>query len=200
MAWWAQFIFNYPSFEYIIVFVGATVGGEFALFTLGFLISQGVLRTAPVILLSFIGAFLPNVLWFLLGGTRAMGKMSTNRHTNTTFSIITEAVQRVSRGSHLVAFIIIKFLVGTPVLLVMYTSKTALSFRQFLYYQSIATSLSVLVIMPIGYISGKGFFYISSVFENLYASIGFLLLVLVLIVMFQIWLERMFTNKNNKIE
>ena len=197
MEWLRALILQYPSFEYIIILLGTALGGEFALFVLGFLVAQGILPIFPAILFSFFGSFAPNILWFFLGGTNLIERMVSHRHSYATFLIITEAVYRISRGSHLIALIIIKFLVGTPVLLTLYINKTSLSFRKFIYYQSVAIFLSMVVIIFIGYISGRGFSYLTEISQNLYTAIGFLLLIVFIIIVFQIWLEKMFTNTKN---
>ncbi len=195
IEWLRAFILNYPSFEYIIVFLGAVLGGEPALFLLGFLAAQGVVSVIAIVVLSYVGAFIPNAIWYFLGNTHMIQRLSSHRYTTHTVSVITEAVERASRGSHLLALIIIKFLVGTPVLLVMYTSKTKLSIKEFFYYQSVATLLSVMVIMPAGYLSGRGFTYFTQVFENVYAAIGFILAILIILMAIQVWFEKRFTKE-----
>jgi membrane protein DedA with SNARE-associated domain len=175
--------------------MGATVGGDLALFALGFLVAKKVLALAPIIILIFIGAFLPNLVWFLLGNSKLFNKISSHRYFNTTFLAIFEAVERVSRGSHTIAFIIMKFMIGTQFLLIIYVNKMALSLKQFFYYQFIATFLSVLVLMTMGYYSGRWFSELQEIFSNLYAAIGFVLLVVVGIVMFQLWLEKKLAEK-----
>lgn len=195
MEWLRMLIIQYPSFQYLLIFLGTALGGELALFVLGFFVAQGVLSIFPVVLLSFPGSFLPNILWFLLGKTSTIEKIASHRHTNSTFLIITEAVYRVSRGSHLLALILIKFLVGTPVLLIMYTHKTSMTFRYFIRYQSVAIFISMLIIIFVGYISGRGFLYLTEISQNLYTALGFLLFIAFIIVIFQIWLEKKFSGK-----
>jgi len=194
MEWLHTLILHYPSFEYIFIFLGAVLGGELALFLLGFLAAQGILSIFPVIFFAFFGSLVPNILWFFLGGTAIVGKVVSHRHSNATFLVITEAVRRISRGSHLTALILIKFLVGTPVLLTLYINKTSMSFKKFVYYQSVALFLSMLVIVSTGYVSGRGFSYVTEISQNLYTAIGFLLLIVFVIIVFQIWLEKKFTD------
>ena len=174
----------------LIIFVAATVGGEMMLLVLGFLSAQGVFSLPVLIIFSFLGAFTPNILWFLLGRTKAVEKIISHRYANTAISIIAEAIVRVSKGSHLRAIIIAKFLVGTPVLLMMYANKTDLSFKKFMYYESVAIFLSLFFILPIGYISGLGFTYFAENLKNLYMAIGLILLIITAIVILQIWLEK----------
>lgn len=192
IEWIQMLIVQYPSFEYLIIFLGTIIGGEVALFLVGFLIAQKVLSLLPAIIIGSIGAFLPNLLWYGVGRMKILDKTSEAGHVNTTFQVITETVQRVSRGNHLLALIFIKFLIGTPPILIMYINKTAMTLKKFFYYQSIAIFVSVCIIMSAGYVSGRGLYYVSEVFNNIYTTIGFILLVVFAIVAFQIWFEKSF--------
>jgi membrane protein DedA with SNARE-associated domain len=195
IEWFRLLILNHTSLEYLIVLLVTTIGGEVALFFMGFIVAQGILPFFPTFLVSFIGAFLPNIFWFFLGKTKTVEKTTSHNPTNATFLVITEAVRRVSRGNHTIAFIIIKFLVGTPFLLTIYINKTLIKFKQFMYYESIAIFLSVGIIMFVGYIGGRGFSYITEISKNLYVTTGFLLFVIFIITVFQIWLEKAFMKK-----
>ncbi|HBA45508.1 hypothetical protein A2W67_01855 [Candidatus Nomurabacteria bacterium RIFCSPLOWO2_02_40_28] len=194
IEWLRLFVVEYPSFQYISIFLAALFGGELALFGLGFLAAQGVFPVLPVIILSFTGGFTPNILWFLLGQTATAGKIASHKYTNSTTAIIVEAITRVSGGSHLVGIIIAKFLVGTPVILMMYVNKTAMTFKKFIYYETVAILLSLAIILPIGFISGLGFSYLAQNLENLYVALGFVLLVVTVVIVAQIWFEKIFTR------
>jgi membrane protein DedA with SNARE-associated domain len=183
------FIFEYPSFQYASIFFGSLIGGEVALFTLGFLIAQKVLNVFPVLVLSFVGAFLPNVLWYLLGNTAFVEKIVTYRYANSTVSMISDAVAKLSRNNHFFGLILIKFLVGTPILLTMYIHKTKMQFWPFIVYETPAIILSLLVIIPIGFVSGLGFKYFANILENIYVAIGFLLIIVLLITIVQSWFK-----------
>ncbi len=195
IEWLRLFILNHQTFQYVIIFLGAALGGEFALFTFGFLAAQGALGVVPVIVVSFLGAFLPNILWFFIGKTKTMSNIYLHRYANTTTSSITEAVTAMSNGSHLVALILIKFIVGTPLILTMYVNKTNISFRRFMYYESYAIILSLLVILPFGFISGYGFTYLTSVFDSLYTAIGFLLLIVLVIFIIKSSIKKKLSRK-----
>jgi len=197
IVWLYTFIFNYPAFQYIIIFLGAAFGGELALFALAFLTAQGVLPMFPLITLSFLGTFSSDILWFLLGKTATAKKIISHRYASSTISIIAQAVDRVSRGNRFAALIFAKFLVGTRVVLIMYVSKTDLGLKRFIRYDAVAVFLWLIVVIPIGFISGLGFTYLAEVFHNLYVAVGFILLVLFIIVIVQIWFERKFTKKGS---
>lgn len=197
IEWLRMLILNYSSLQYVIVFLGAGFGGELGLLALGFFAAQNIISIFPLIILSFLGTFFSDALWFFLGRTGTMKSMISHRYANTTVSIINEAVGRVSRGNHLLALIIAKFLVGTRVLLIMYVSMTNIGFQQFMRYDIIAIFIWVLVVIPIGFLSGLGFTYLAEILENLYAAVGFILLVIVIIIMLEIWLKRIFTRRRD---
>lgn len=196
--WIQTLIENHRSLEYIIVCLGVAFGGELALFFLGFLMAQGVVSLSSVAVFGFLGSFLPNGLWYMLGNVDTVSKVSSYRRTKATFLMITDAVERISRGSHTVALIIIKFLVGTPVLLILYTQKTGLKLRQFILSQSVAVILSMFVLLYAGFLSGKGFSYLSKLFQNAYAAFGFLVFMIFIISLFQVWLEKRLTEKEEQ--
>lgn len=194
IEWLRMFIIDHRSFEYVIIFVGSVFGGEFALFTLGFLAAQNVVSIFSVVVLSFAGALFPNILWFLIGKTKTVSKVILSRYANATTLIVTQAVSKMSKENHFIALTIIKFIIGTPFLLIMYVNKTGLRFRQFLFYETPAVFLSMLVIIPIGFTSGLGFSYLARVFDNFYASIGLILLAVFIIIAVQLWIKKRFTQ------
>ena len=197
IEWLRNFIVHYPSLEYAAVFLGALVGGELALFTLGFLAAQKILQVFPLFLLSFLATYPPNILWFLLAHTETVKKIVAHRYAGTTISIISEAINRISRGNHFIGLIFAKFLVGTPIILTMYVNKNQLSLKEFFIYETPAVLLSLFVIIPMGYLSGLGFIYVADIFNNIYAAIGFIILVIIIISALQIWLKRKFTSTPN---
>lgn len=197
IEWLRIFILFHPSFVYIIMFLGVAFGGELVLFALAFLVAQNAVPILPFVVLSFLGTFFSNTLWFLFGKTAFITRIISHRYADTTISIIAKAVVRISKGNHFVALTVIKFLVGTSFVLIMYTNKTGLKWRQFVCYESIAILLWLLFYIPIGYFSGLGFNYLAEAFNNLYAAIGFILSIVLIIIVIQIWLERIFARKTD---
>ena len=194
IEWLRMFIGHHQSLEYTIIFFGTVFGGELALFTLGFLVAQGVISALPAALIGFIGSFFPNILWYWLGRTRLAERILSHKYASPAAQSITEAVTLASRKSHLLAIIIAKFMVGTPVILTLYIQKTKLGFKKFMAYQAVALFLSLILLIPVGFLSGLGFTYFSRVLENIYVSIGFLLLIIILLIMAQSWLKKKITK------
>lgn len=198
VEWLRIFILNYPSFQYVAIFLGAALGGEIALFTMSFLAAQKVLSPFALVIFSFLGTLSSDSIWFLLGRTEIAQKIISHRYAHSTISIIAEAVRRVSRGSHLLMLVFAKFLVGTRIVMLLLVSKTVFSFYKFICYNAVATLAWLLVVIPTGFLSGLGFTYIAQVFHNLYVAIGFIFLVLIIIVILQLWLKKIFIRMRNR--
>lgn len=189
------FIENHKSFEYLIIFAWAILGGELALFSLGFLIASKYLPILPTLVLAFVGSFVPNIVWFLCGKSKIINKIIINRYADSAISSLTDSIHKITKSNYLLGIVIAKFLVGTPVILMLYINKTKLSFEKFMYYESVAILLSVMFIMPIGFASGFGFNYLANILENIYGILGFLLLTLVAVFVINSLFKKIFIEK-----
>src|SRR3989344_2927935 len=196
IEWLLEIITSYPALRDLVVFLGAAFGGEIAVVSLSFLAAQKVFPLYSFIIISFLGTFTSDILWFLLGRTKTIENIITHRYAHSTVSLITETVEKVSRGNHFLALIIAKIMVGTRVILLMYVSRKNLSLGKFILFDSVAVLFWLLVVIPIGYVSGLGYSYLSNIFENIYAGIGFFLLMIFGIILFHTWLKRKFTKEN----
>lgn len=199
IAWFSSFIFNYPLLQYLIVFLGAGFGGEVAIISLAFLSAQNIFPLVTFFIIGFLGTLSTDTLWFLLGKTKTAGKIIDHRYATYTISVIMEAIRKVSRGNHLLAFIFAKFLVGTRIVVILYVSKTNISFKDFILNDMVAIFVWLTTLTSIGYLSGLGFTYISQILKNIYAGIGFILFILLIIVMAQIWLKKFFKKEGEEI-
>lgn len=199
IVWLRVFIDNYNYLEYLIIFLGVAFGGELILLALGFLAAHNVIAVLPLIIFSFLGTLSSDVLWFFLGRTAFIRKLIAHRYANNTVSVINETIKRISKDDDLTTLIIAKFLVGTRVLLIMFIGTKVIKFKDFFRYDILAVCSWISIIIPIGFISGLGFTYFSSILENIYAAIGFVLLIILLAIMFQIWFKRRFTESSGDV-
>lgn len=196
IEWLRVFIFHYPYLEYLVIFLGAAFGGELVLLALAFLAAQDVFSLHILVILSFLGTIFSDTMWFLFGRTVFIKKMTTYRYAENTISVINKVVSRLSKGNHLIALIIAKFLIGTRVLMMMYIGTQSIKFKHFIKYDLIATFVWLLVVISIGFLSGLGFIYFADILENLYAAIGFVLFIIVLAILLEIWFKNRFIKSN----
>lgn len=52
---------------YIIIFLGMFIGGDETLFIVGYLAQDGIVRLLPAIMVTLVGAFIGDLIWFWLG-------------------------------------------------------------------------------------------------------------------------------------
>lgn len=199
MEWLQVFIAHYPTLQYIIIFLGVAFGGEIVIIPLSFLVAQSFFPFFPFLLISFIAVVFSDTFWFLLGKSNITTKMMDHRYANNTILVITQAIHKVSRGNNVLALIFVKFLVGIRIVLIFSFSKNNMATRDFVRYNFIAIFIWLAVIIPIGFLSGLGFTYISNILENIYVGIGFVFLVLFIVIMMQLWFKRIITRKGWKI-
>ena len=199
LEWFRVFVISYPTLQYLVVFLGAAFGGEVAMIALGFLAAQEIFSLNLLFCVSFLGVMSSDILYFWLARTETANRFFTHRYANGTISMITEAVARVSRGSHFIALFLANFMIASRIILIMYVSKTDLKFSRFVYYEAISVVLWLLSLISIGFLSGIGFTRISDNLENIYAGIGFALLVVLAVIALQIWLKRFLVKEGEEI-
>lgn len=194
-----QFFFDYTFFQYLVIFLGSAFGGEFAIISLAFLSAQDIFPLPLFLIISFFGTLSSDILWFFLGKTKIAGKIIDHRYALNTIAVVMEAIHFVSRGHHLLAFIFAKFLIGTRIVVILYVSKTNLAFKKFIQNDVIAVTIWLIILTSIGFLSGLGFTYISHILKNIYAGIGFVILIILVIIVVQIWLKKLFTKEGDDI-
>ncbi len=200
MEWLRAFIIHYPVLQYLVIFFGAAFGGEVAMIFFAFLAAQKIFPFPPFLIIAFVAVICSDSLWFFLGRTKLISKITDHRYATNTVSIIIKAIHKMSRGHHGLALLFAKFIIGTRVVFIFYLSKTNIAFKNFMAYDLLAIFMWFSVIIPIGFLSGLGFTYISNILENIYAGIGFLLLILLIIIIIQIWFKKILTKKGQEME
>ena len=199
VEWLRALVLHYPAFQYAIIFLGTAFGGEAGVIALSFLAAQHVFSFLPFLILSVLGTLFGDTLWFYMGRTRMAGKIIGHRYAANTVSVIVEAINRLSRGNHLLAFVLAKFLIGTRAVLILYVSKTGISLKDFMQHNLPAIFIWFSVVGAIGYLAGLGFTFIAGVLENIYAGAGFALLIFIMVIIAQVWLKRTFVKEEKKI-
>lgn len=168
---------EYAVLKYFVVFLGTALGGEFFLITFSFFAAQGLVSLYALVPLAFLGTYCADLTWFLLARTKRLEQIFEHKYASPAVYVITGVIRRVSHGSHFLALVFAKFLWGTRIITIIYVSKTKVTLKKFLHFNSYAVLLWIAVVIPMGYASGLGYTYVGHVFKSIYASFSFLLLV-----------------------
>lgn len=199
LEWLGNLIALYPSLTYLIIFLGAAFGGEPGVLALSFLAAQDLFPLWLYLVIAFAGVLASDSLYFFLGKTKLARRLIEHRYAAGTIAVIMEAVDRLSRGKHTLAFILAKFIIGTRAVIIMYVSKTGLSYRYFLRHNLLAIIVWLGLVHITGYLAGLGFAYVSQILENVYAGLGFVLLFLIVVFIIQSRLKKAFVKEEEKI-
>jgi len=144
---------NYPK---IITFVGSVLGGESVILFLSALSGQGAISLWVVYVFCFFGTIFSDSLWFLIPKSRFFKRIVGQRVISKGYTKIVEAIDKISHKKNLVFFVVAKFLYGTRIIFILYISDKNFKYRKFLAYDSFATAFWLGVLIPIGWLSGRG--------------------------------------------
>lgn len=137
------------------IFVGAFLFGETVILAATFLAAEGLWSFWEVFVLSFFGGLIADILWFLLG-RYAGGRIKRWQWVERRYHhYVAEIEQDVEHTLYYI--ILFKFLYGTRIITILYTSMRRIPFLRFLLYDAIGTALLLVVIMGIGYFIWLGF-------------------------------------------
>jgi len=176
-----------------LVFIGAFLFGETVIISAAFLASQGAMSIFYVALLAFLGTVISDSLWFYFGNYLFWQRKYLI--DNDKYQWVIDQIRQKTGNKSFLALLFIKFLYGTRVLTIIYLSTQKLKFRTFLLFNSLGTMIWLSVILPIGWLAGKGI----ANFVSLLNKIEYLLIALVIFViifrMAAIWLTKKLTKE-----
>lgn len=193
--WIREFLINYPYLQYAVIFLATGFGGELGLFALAFLAANNAIPWTALFIFSALGTFSTDSMWFLLGGTKPVQKMLSHKYASPTVEIVTEALQKVSRRNNQAALILVKFLIGTRIVMFLLVSRMYPSYWKFAEHNAAAVLVWVLVMIPVGYFAGIGYSYLSTALNNIYVGLGFILLMVLGIFAAQIYIKKRLIKK-----
>lgn len=170
-----NFLLNYYSLAYLIIFFGIMVEGDALIFISFFLASFGYFKTEKLFFILFTGALVGDVLWYYLGAW-------LNNHS----SFMGRLMRRVKMfDSHLLkrplhTIFVSKFTYGFHHLILMRIGALNLNFKSFFKYDLISSFVWVLSIGVFGYLSGASFFAIKKYLK--FTEIGLLFILIAFII------------------
>jgi membrane protein DedA with SNARE-associated domain len=162
------------DFSFLISFLSPILGGENAVIFVAFLSSQGFLSLWIVFFFSFLGMMAIDSIWFFITKTKYFKKLKNWKKISKKYLQVEEHIQKITRNKDVLLLLIAKILIGTRILIIIYLSSKKVSFKKFIFYNSIPTLIWAGLLCFIGYLAGKGFTSIIEVFKNVQIAIIFL--------------------------
>ena len=110
---------------------------------------------------------------------------------------VEETVVRISRNNDFLLLLLAKYIYGTRILTIFYVSLKELAFGKFLVYSSISAVCWIIPICTIGWLAGKGFEMVLTIFKNVQLAVTFLVVLVVLFYVIQRVIKRWLIQKRS---
>lgn len=153
------------TYSEAICFFGAFFAGTGFVIFLATLAGQDVFSPLTLLVYAFLGNFLSDLIWFLLGRAVLSTKASS-------FKMLVEAkvqtaafMARIGSREYLV-FVLVKFVYGIRIAAILYFGSIHYPWSKFFRYNALAVFVINLVALGVGWSAGKGIAIFISIFEN----------------------------------
>lgn len=156
----------------LLIFAGAVFFAESVILSLSFMSGQGLWSIESVFIWSLLGTIVSDTFWYVCG-IRFLKLTHQWKLCKGTFEKISDILDRITKNKPPLALLFIKFLYGTRFLATIYAAEKRISYARFLMYDIFGTTIWLFVIVPIGWLAGKGIYN----FIPIYKNISYLLLI-----------------------
>lgn len=152
-SWVLHYVAFWEPVAYAVIFFAMIFEGEIFLFTAGFLISRGILDSAPTLLALLIGVIIGDWLWYALGHKVNHSENRFGRWLVRTTGQFDEHLLQ----SPLRTLFISKFIYGFHHFILARSGVLKLKFGEFVKDDFIANIAWIFIIGGLGYLSGAWF-------------------------------------------
>ena len=180
-------------YRQLAIFLGSFLFAESVIFTASFLSAQGFWPLTTVFIFVFLGAIISDFFWYF-------GRLFFLKFTRqwllykNAYNKLSAFVDKITYNKPFLALLFMKFLYGTRFLIIIYIAMRQVKLKTFLFYDIIGTIIWLLVIIPIGWLAGKGAYNIIPIYKNIGYSIFILILSFVIFKLISRWLKNKITD------
>jgi len=169
--------------------------GEEVILILAFLSSQGVLPLWIVFVFVPIGTFITDIFFFFIGKTKLINKIKDWKHFSKGYSKTDKFVGKLTKEKHILALFYTKFIYGTRIVTLIFLGLRGTKYSQFFKYNIIITILWAMIVIPLGYLAGKGYIIILNIFRSVELGLLFLLIFIILFFLIKKWISTKLVKK-----
>ena len=137
------------------VFVGTFLLGESVILAAAAMAGQGTWPVTWVAGWAFAGTVISDVAWFT-AANRGIAALGRNPERARKLDVHARRLDRWTGARPCRALLFIKFVYGTRILSIAYLSLRKVSRRRFASFDAAGTAIWLAVIIPIGYLAGRG--------------------------------------------
>lgn len=137
-----------------------------------------------VITFGLLGILMGDSMHFLIGKLKIIKKLERKIQYDKKFGLLTSTVRKFGDKSDVKLFTLTKFVYGLRLASVMYLSARGMKFARFFYLEIMSTLIWAVIMIPAGWLVGKGFFLIFSVAKGIEKTLTFALLLFIIYYLF----------------
>jgi membrane protein DedA with SNARE-associated domain len=181
---------------YLISFIAIILWGDISVLAVSFLAAQGFISVWIVAIIAVVATFVADSLWFLLSVSGIMDRMPIWKPFHGTYLRLERRIEKISRHNDLIMLLLSKFVYGTRIVTIAYLAHSKkIKYLKFIEHDMISSILWLVFLIPIGWLAGKGFWWISNVFSDLRLAITFVIAVVALFVIFEELIKKRLLGK-----
>ena len=190
--------FLFASYPHLISFLGWFFCGEETAILLAILSAQWIMPIWIVFVFVSIGLILADSMWFFLGRIKFLSKFKKYKFIHINYKKATGLMDRLSRKSIFHLLFVSKFLIGGALITLMYIGrKREINFKEFLIKDIIVILSWVFFFLTIGWLAGKGFSIIVTIFKNVQLGVSLLIFFFVILSLSEICIRERLMKKRN---
>ena len=140
------FIKEYPS---LVSFISAILSEEILLF-IAILSGRGILPFYQVFIFGILGVTFIDLIFFYIGRSRLMNPFVK-------FFNLEESINQIQSKKRIFALFLSKFIYVTRMASIFYLGIHKMSYKKFFIYNFLSVILWAIIMLPIGFLAGKGF-------------------------------------------
>ena len=188
-------IYNYlislvASHPVLITFFTGFFGGEEFLLLLSFASANGIIPFYFILIFFSIGAFIMDMIIFLIGRTRVVKKLHGWKLFSDKYQKVDMLVGRLTKDRHILLLFYTKFIYGTRIASIIFLGLKGVKFAKFVIVSAFTIFVWVGVVASIGWLAGKGFNIILTLFKSVFLAISFLFFFIIIIYLVKKWIEK----------
>lgn len=175
------------SYQSWIILAGTFVFGDSVVLAASGLAAHGQWSVGSVILWSFLGTLISDTLWFKLAD-RTLQKIVSDPAREASFVRMTDRMDRWVGESPHRGLLFVKLLWGTRTLSIVYMASREVSTRTFILFDAVGTLLWLAVLVPVGFLAGRGVANLSADLTRLEYALPILLVLWIVLKRGRTWI------------
>ncbi|MEK6908616.1 MAG: VTT domain-containing protein [Nanoarchaeota archaeon] len=165
------------DFPVLTTLLSTLIFGEEVVVILGFVSGLGMLSLWILFVFGFIGTFLSDLLWFVVGKTafrekKIHGKMHTKYHR------FMHHVNKIASNNMFFALFITRFFYFFRLFAIVHLSRLGMPYRKFMIYEIPIIIIWLIIFVAIGWFFGNTALQYLDIFGNMQKVIGVIILIL----------------------